>query len=158
MTHTDAPHIEVLGVYRPAANRADFETFVSNYMADCAGVPKESFAEIEKDVRYCLERVALIEVRVTNPDANFHVTDFTQPDPTQTKERWSVAWDEVFLSDDGSTYLSHKLPKDATSLRIAFYIHYWDDQNGLRGSYGPLALPPSAPMPVRLWNLAPFVI
>jgi hypothetical protein len=70
-----------------------------------------------------------------------------------------VAWLEKFLTSDGERLLGefklNELPKERT-YRVVFYIHFWNPEQPLLSSYGPLELPPVTPMPTRLWRLARY--
>ena len=106
-----------------------------------------------------MDKAAVFEVMVTNPDASFDVGKFTQPDPAKPEDFWQVAWNEKFLTPDGEMLIAlkraQKLP-DVSQYRVVFVIHYWQPNQLLRSSYGELALPVQQPLPERLWRLTPY--
>jgi hypothetical protein len=65
---------------------------------------------------------------------------------------------EGYFSPDGQERIpaeSFDVPK-VESLRIAFFLHFWNPTAPLRTSYGELLCPQPEPMPERLARLIPF--
>ena len=175
------PSIEVLGLYSPSANAAEFERFVREEVAsrDPANFGEESLAvlrrlgreadlvpftdedrrDVEDELHFHLREAIVVEALVRHPDASFDVGAFTQPDPQQPESRWQVAWNEKFLAPDGQTLLeqvSWGAGQDA-EFRVVFVMHFWKAGLPLSSSYGELSLPKVEPLPERLWRLAPYV-
>jgi hypothetical protein len=173
--------LEVIGLYSLSMDREAYSRFIKDQIAanDPANFSEdvkeklrrlghnpqpytaEDRQEDEKDLRFHMDKAAVIEVMVTNPDANFDVGKFIQPDPAKSENFWQVAWNEKFLTPDGETLIelgrTQKLPT-ASRYRIVFVIHFWNPDLPLRSSYGELALPSIKPLPGRLWRLTPYVL
>ncbi len=67
-----------------------------------------------------------------------------------------AAYDEAFLSPEGKSVLSRwRMPEDST-LRLAFFLHFFDAGKPLLTSYGELPVPPLQQMPERLHSLVPY--
>jgi hypothetical protein len=150
-----SPKLKILGIYRPAADAARCERFIAAQLASLDGLRPARLAEIERELRDYLGSVALVEVSVTDPDGRFSVDDFLQTDPSLPNNQSQAAWNEIFLSPDGEAVIGRKLPIEPR-FRIAFYVHFWNDELGLESSYGRLPCPKPQPMPERLWGLAPY--
>jgi hypothetical protein len=93
----------------------------------------------------------LIEFLVEG-EGEFEVGSITQPNPSQPKANWQVAYDEYRLAPDGSSGEPLGLgPVDLRGqVRLAFYFHYLSLNEPLSTPAGPVALPPVTPMPHRL--------
>ena len=118
----------------------------------------EDRQEWEDHLRDHMTDAAVFEVLVSDPDPAFDVGQFVQPDPSQPKHLWQVAWNEKFLSSDGERVLQvehGKLP-DSAPFRVVFVIHFWKPNLPLQSGDGELRLPPIQPMPDRLWRLTPY--
>ncbi|WP_457329191.1 hypothetical protein [Rhizobacter sp. P5_C2] len=181
MRHTSSPpRLTAFGLYSPVQNRAEYERFVERRAAerDPANYSQETIdfltrcrrevprahteadrQEIWEEFESSLAMAVLVEVLAENVDSKFDVGDFVQFDPG-VREGWSqCAWQETYLTDDGSAVLSGQPPPKAPLLprfRVAFYIHNWRRRLGLLSSYGCLELPRVKPMPKRLWELVPY--
>jgi len=164
------PQITVIGVYSPKASPERLKQFIKDHLTRAKSTLAEMgmkasdsdkrWAEIAGELRSALRSVALIEALVENPDDRFDPGDFVQRDPKQPEDRWQVAWEEVFLTPDGEKLLRKRkdgIPANR-SFRIAFYIHLWKHGQPLLSSYGPLPYSPLAPIPERLWRLAPYAL
>jgi len=178
-----SPSLNVIGFYSLSADRAAYSRFIQNEIAsrDPANFSEDLKAlfrrlgrgdslhpftdddrrELEESFHQHMDEAAVFEVMVTNPDASFEIGKFIQPDPSQSKDFWQVAWNAKFLTADGETLIkldrTQKLP-DAPQYRVAFVIHFWKPSLPLRSSYGELALPAQQPLPERLWRLAPYEV
>lgn len=175
------PSLRVIGVYIPTLDRARYNAFVQeqvdrqnpiNFSAELKAFLKRvgresdivalSIEELQERKEYFEQEfsgVAQIEVLVEDPDANFKIADFQQTNPSVPSNRWQVAWSEKFLTRDGNSLLGeyqfNELPTERI-YRVAFFVHLWKHELGLNSTYGPLALVLPAPIPERLWLLAPF--
>jgi len=175
------PIIEVVGVYSPSASRAEYEAFLAAQVAsrnpinfsdetkaflsrvgradEIVDLHADELAEIREDLERELGGAALVETLVTEPDSQFSIAAFVQPNPALPAGQWQVAWCEKYLTADGTTSLGdfafNERPSES-QYRVAFYIHDWRHELGLNGPYGNLALPRLEPMPPRLWKLAPY--
>jgi len=109
--------------------------------------------------RHQLESTVLVEVLVSNADADFDVTDFTQEDPQLPDASRQVAWAEAFLSADGQQLLVDRwepVPRTYAAFRVAFFIHEWQVGQPLLTSYGSLPGAQPVSMPERLIELVPY--
>lgn len=157
--------VKVLGVYSPRESASNFHTFLDTEAAsrlrddEIVDPSPETVTEIRENLERELGNAVLVEALVEHPDEGFSMGAFTQPDPDMPSVNWQVAWCEKFLTPDGSRLLGeygfYEVPSEPC-FRVAFYIHYWNHENGLNGPYGALELPPVQPMPQRLWQLAPY--
>lgn len=110
-------------------------------------------------IRHQLESTVLVEVSVSDADADFDVADFAQENPELPRVNWQVAWAEAFLSSDGQHLLAEcwrPLPPQHTTFRVVFFIHGWQVGGPLLTSYGILSTPQPAPMPDHLKELVPY--
>jgi len=175
------PSIKLIGLYSPSAKKLEYEHFVKSYLdrlnpayfdqktralfeslgrgADLVPLRKERLGEIENELRHNLANAVFVEALVTNPDDGFAVADFSQPDPSIPEGMSQVAWNEVYLSEDGQIALSHEPLPSVPPLpifRIVFVLHFWKPHLPLMSSYGKLECPAITPLPERLWRLAPY--
>lgn len=174
-----SPRIEVLGVYSLIASREQYERCVAEHVASCdpanlsprmreffiqhgrdvEPLTEEEKKEAEVPIRLALCDTVYFEALVHEVDVRFSAADFVQPDLDVPEGQWQVAWNLTYLSIDGETVLSGYpdgvAPSDST-LRVAFTIHCRKQTLPLLSSYGPLACPPTQPMPDRLWRLVPY--
>ena len=98
-----------------------------------------------------LNGVALLDVRIENCDEHFDIDDFGQPGSDQ------APYLEVFLNTDGTAITPEPIgPLNGKTIRVAFYLHFFDAQQPLQTSYGPVPVPPIGPMPSHLSTLAPY--
>ena len=111
---------------------------------------KRQRLEAERDVRNELSSIVLIEAVVENPDDRFDAGDFTQPGSDQ------VAYDEAFLSPDGTSVISRLRAPDTQPLRLTFFLHFFDPKKPLLTSYREVPVPPVQRMPERLKSLVPY--
>jgi hypothetical protein len=174
-----SPSLRVVGFYSFSADAAAYSRFIQRKIAshdpanfsedvkkklrrlgrDPQPYTDEDRQEEEENLRSHMDKAAVFEVMVTNPDASFDIGKFVQPDPAQSENFWQVAWNEKFLTPDGETLIdlnrTQKLP-DASQYRVVFVIHFWKPNLPLDSSYGELALPAQQPLPERLWRLTPY--
>ncbi len=150
------PKIEILGAYRlPVSDELLQQQFDILYGHLTSESEKKTAMQ---QCREQLESVVLIEAMVRNRDTKFKVDDFVQPHANLPRENWQVAYAEVYLSPDGEKVLSsHREAESLTdTVRIAFFIHFFDPQKPLHSSYGTLQCPSVQEMPVRLQRLVPY--
>jgi hypothetical protein len=75
------------------------------------------------------------------------------------RSSWQVAWAEAYLTPDGQSRLEDPRwgePPQATDFRVAFFIHWWEEEVPLVSSYGELRCPAVQEMPGRLRTLVPY--
>ena len=181
MNADQSPSLKVVGLYSLSADKEAYSKFIreeiashdpANFSEDDKALFRmlgrgdsldpftdEDRAEWEEHLRHHMDDAAMIEVLVNNPDTNFDIGRFIQPNPAQAENFWQVAWDEKFLTPDGEKLIEldrkSKLP-DTKQYRVVFTIHFWKPDQPLRSSYGELALPSIQPLPERLWRLTPY--
>jgi hypothetical protein len=132
--------IRILGVYKVDMTDDRLRQTMDEKYGGIA-LSESERRQVEECVREELSSVVLIEVLVENRDDHFDVGDFTQPGREQ------VAYDEAYLSPDGTSVLSRlRMPEDG-SLRLAFFLHFFDPEKPLVTSYGELPTPPIQKMP-----------
>jgi hypothetical protein len=180
---SNSPSLEIIGFYSLSADAAAYARFIQDKIAshDPANFPEEQKAlfrrldrgdslhpftdedrqEWEEHLRHHMHDAAMFEVIVTNSGADFDIGKFVQPDPSQAKDFWQVAWNEKFLTPDGETVINldraQKRP-DAPQYRVVFVIHFWKSNLPLRYGDRELTLPAQQPLPARLWRLAPYEV
>ena len=108
--------------------------------------------EIPEELDYDLQRAALFEVEVRGNTQKFLSTSFVE------ERTHHVSWEPVYLSLDGTRIVSEWVdaPPELSDFRVAFYLHEWPPDGKLIGPTGHLPIPPFAPVPERLWTLAPY--
>ena len=153
------PSVEVLGVYRVRAT----DELVLDRMEYAYSVEQKATTEdrmaAEQESREFFESIALVEVLVHNRDKRFRVGDFTQRvGPGPTRDDWQVAWADAYLTPDGDALAAERWGRDVPrgDLRVAFFLHFWDDTRLLATSYGDVRCPPIEVMPERLERLIPY--
>lgn len=98
----------------------------------------------------------LIEVLIEDAPRPIDFAHFVQPDPSRPPSNWQTAYDEHYLTPDGSNFLSddpRQRPDFAAcqgNLRAAFFIHYLDTTNPILTPAGSITLPDRTPLPDRL--------
>jgi hypothetical protein len=142
-------NVKVLGVYRvPFTDSLLERTMNLKY-----GGIELSFLDrrrAKKHTKEELSSVVLIEVMVTNADENLDMADFGQPNSDQ------AAYDEAYLSLDGEQVQSRFNKPDDDTIRLTFFLHYYDPQQPLTTSYGKVSCPPIGDMPKRLKEMVPY--
>ena len=107
--------------------------------------------EAEDRVRDEVNGVVLLDVRIDNCDERFRIDDFGQPGSDQ------APYLEVFLTPDGTAIAPEPTgPINGETIRVAFYLHFFDERQPLITSYGPVPVPATGQMPSRLRTLAPY--
>lgn len=93
-----------------------------------------------------------------NRDGRFSTGDFSQAQDGVPRDNWQVAWAEAFLTLDGNSLLVErwKEPPEGSDLRVAFFMHFWDEMKPLLTSYNEVRCPPVSEMPTRLKKLVPY--
>ena len=143
------PSIKVLGAY-PVAVTDELlrEAIETKY----AGI-RLSDAQRQSAVASVLEElssIVLLEFLVSNADQQFKIGDFGQPDSDQ------AAYDEAYLTDDGTAIISRFDQPQAATFRVTFFLHFFDPSKPLLSSYGRLQIPEVREMPKRLRKLLPY--
>jgi hypothetical protein len=143
------PVVQVLGAYKLHPTE---ELFDRALRLKYGGIQLSSDAakEAERTVREELSSIALIEIALDFPDERFDLGQFIQPESDQ------APYDEAYLSSDGSETLSRWKRPEGDHLRVAFYLHFFDQRRPLSTPYGDLALPELQEMPERLRALVPY--
>ena len=143
------PDIELLGAYR-VENTKDL--FKKAWDTKFGGIKlgEKQKQDAKRFLRQELSSIVLIEVIVKNHDQDFDVGDFLQEESDQ------VAYDEAFLSIDGSEVISRFNQPNKTELRIVFFLHFFDPAKPIKTSYGDLNVKSLDDMPSRLSELVPY--
>ncbi len=161
--------VRVLGAYLPRIDAEGMDRFIvgdvrtfQTTMLDLVarGVSRMSPAEIAAraeaipdELRANLESCALFEILVEGAPRSVIAEDFCNSVTGQ------LGWEGQLLTEDGQRRLErgNDDPSNALRHRIVFWIHDWDEGGHLLGPTGPLGITDFAPVPQRLWNLAPYV-
>lgn len=148
--------MKVLGVYRlPVTEDLVKEQTALIFPGKLDGLPRQ---RAEQRARDQLASTVLIEVLVRHCDDTFSAGDFTQPQKRKPRKSWQVAWEEKYLSEDGTSCLTARWPDPPVEkdFRIAFFLHFWNPAEPLYSSCGELKCPAVKTMPERLKNLVPY--
>ena len=141
------PAIQILGIYKqPFSKELYAKACKEKYGEEFIPSPEE-LDNIEPDdfLYQELSHIVLIEVLVENPDDKYRISDYGQPDVGQ------CAYLEEYLDETGTKIIGHfqqDVPND--KMRIAFFLHHFDDTLPLETSYGVIPCPPVQEMPERL--------
>ena len=92
----------------------------------------------------------LIDMTIDDGGQGFDVGEFGQEAEDQ------VAWDEAFLSLDGTAVLSRDERPEGERCRLAFFLHFYDPEQPLETPFGPVRAPEPAEMPAALKELIPY--
>ena len=150
------PSVEVIGVYRVRVTDALIQERVQYSYSRDAVATRDGCSAVERECRDFLESIVLVEALVRNRDGRFDVGDFTQR-VGDTRDNWQVAYAEAFLTPDGEALAStrsYEVPPG--DLRVAFFVHFWDEERPLATSYGDVDCPTPTAMPERLERLVPY--
>ncbi len=150
-----APRVQILGAYKIKLTNQLFQKALTQKYSGPYSKHLEHLTEkqrhfAEERVKEELSSVVLLEVLVKGADKRFSMGDFRQPDTDQ------VAYDEAFLSMDGTLVLSRLAPPENDDLRVAFFLHFFDPQKPLLTSYGEVPVPPLQEMSPHLKRLIPY--
>jgi hypothetical protein len=152
------PSIEIIGVYRlPLTDQLVEEQAEILFGAMLAGRQREAALAQSREQ---LSSVVMIEALVRNRNPALQMTDFVQSKDGEPKESWQVAWAEAYLTADGLNLAVERWsdPPASGDLRVAFFMHFWQEQTPLQSSYGEIACPTPTAMPSRLAALVPYEI
>ena len=141
--------IRILGVYKVELTDALLQQATDQKHGGLS-LSKRERRQAEKYVREELSSVVLFEVVVENRDDRFDIGHFSQPGTEQ------VAYDEAFLTSNGTSVLSRLQTPGDEVLRVTFFLHFFDPKKPLLTSYGELLVPPVQKMPERLQSLVPY--
>ncbi len=109
--------------------------------------------------------IALVEVLVRTEGNEFDMMDVVQPNAELREGLWQAAYDEFFLTADGSRVLDVKTdvldprPYDLSGLsefRVAFWLHDYDPASPIRTSFGDMECPSVEELPPRLREFAHY--
>jgi hypothetical protein len=145
-----SPRIEVIGAYRV---EVDDDLIGRAFEIKYGGLDlsESESGERRDEVIEELSGLVLIELLVHGRDDRFDVGDFGQSATEQ------VAYDEAFLSADGTAVVAHVIdPPAMEPLRVAFFLHSFDPSEPLETSYGTFEVPALQAMPERLLKLRPY--
>ena len=150
-------NLTVLGVHSLSADEARFRQFFCAYVNE--PMIEGSLEDYDAQLYHNARQALLVEVLVTDCDADFDAEHFVEKNERVAESFWQVAWNETYLSEDGSAVIAgypRPVRPNLPSFRIAFYIHSQD--NGLPLFYQNtlLNLPLRTTMPERLWELVPY--
>jgi hypothetical protein len=153
------PRVTVLGVHPLNVTAELLEAQIgTTWSAD--EDPPERRADAERRARGQLEGAVLVEIRIDAPPADPKFFDRITHDSGDVSPQ--APWLETLLTADGSGVLpervSDTLRAGLASLRIAFYLHYFDAAVPLVTPFGDVRLLPPSPMPERLQRLVPYQI
>lgn len=143
------PMVVILGVYKVPLTQDLFREAMEVKFAGL-DLSAEERRDAEEAVRRELSSVVLLDVLVSNPDERFDVGDFGQPDSDQ------APYDEAYLSLDGKSVISRCTAPASDSLRIAFFLHFFDPTKPLTTSYGLIPVPAIQEMPEHLQRIVPY--
>ncbi|HPT57992.1 MAG TPA: hypothetical protein PLK42_15030 [Casimicrobium sp.] len=149
--------IEVLGVHPLNADEERFRQF----FCECAGVDRIDVELIEFDEQLYANahEAALIEIAVDDEAHTFDPALLVQENPDVATNLWQVAWNETYLTEDGSAVISGYPVAErpnTSKLRVAFFMHDFERLATLSYSGVNIPLPPASPPPERLWRLVPY--
>jgi hypothetical protein len=150
------PTVQVLGVYAlPVTKELLEEQTNILYGANLTG---DARRQAERQCREQLASTVLVEALVRDRNDRFQAGDFCQPRDGEERDSWQVAWAVAYLSLDGESRLEARWPDapEVKDFRVAFFIHYWEDDEPLLSSYGELRCPAVREMPERLRRLVPY--
>jgi hypothetical protein len=143
------PNVKVLGVYKVEVSNELFNSVMESKYGGIQ-LPVKQGKEAEKAVRDELSSIYLLEILIDNPDEKFKMGDIKQSGSDQ------VAYDEAYLSTDGQAIISHAKRPLGNSIRVAFFLHFFDPQKPLLTSYGEISVPRVEEMPTRLKEIMPY--
>lgn len=93
----------------------------------------------------------LFEIAIRNRDDSFSGSDFGQSGSQQ------CAYMERYLNLDGTSVVAKDFDVPPTSsLRLTFFLHFFDPELPLRTSYGDYPMPELTEMPSRLKALVDY--
>ncbi|MBM3756155.1 MAG: hypothetical protein FJW38_19480 [Acidobacteria bacterium] len=146
------PSVECMGVYVVPCDDCRWQEDLDNSYRSL-GIFDET-----AEYRGRVISIALVEVAVSGADSSFDVGEFRQTMERAPNAYAQVAYDEAFLSEDGSTVVEH-LQDRASGIsggRITFFLHYYDPTRPIQWSFGEFTCPAPRPMPERLARLVPY--
>ena len=157
---SEAPRIEVLGVYRLNIAEEWFNrTFIYAY-GDGSDEEDVEYRRLRKYFRELLSNVAVVEVLVHNRNDSYSADGFTQREPFPPSEFRQAAYLERYLTADGNEHAEMLGPFKSDppdgDLRVVFFIHEWNIGAPLETCYGPAPCPAPTAMPSRLEGLIEY--
>lgn len=107
--------------------------------------------------RQSLRSTVLVEMLIRGRDRTMYMGDFGQSSGDFIGPNDPVAYEEAFLSLDGSQRVADYLDQvRGDDVRVAFYLHNYQPGLPILTSYGPVQPPLMTAMPDRLKRLAPY--
>lgn len=150
---TGPERVKVLGVYRVECTKSLLSAALE-YKYGRIWNPIRKWL-LKAAVRQEIESAVLIELLVPPPNSAFDIGKITQDARTDGNNQ--VAWDEHFLTDNGESTISASWPHHPELWsRVAFFLHYYRENDPLLTSFGPVVCPLPKPMPERLAKLVPY--
>jgi hypothetical protein len=145
------PIIQCLAVYRNKVSRELLEEAMESKYGGI-DLSDAQLERVKREVMNEISSAVLIKLLVSNPDEQFNLSDFHQPDSDQ------AAYEEVYLTEDGRAIIPTRyleIPKEEV-FQVGFYLHYFDPQKPLITSYGVVELPLVEDMPESVQELIPY--
>ena len=143
------PKIEVLGAYKVAPTAKLFQEAMESKYGGIQLSGRDRKAA-EEAIRQELSSIVLLDVLVRNPDEQFDVGEFNQPGSDQ------APYDEANLSLDGTSVVSQSDPPFGDSLRVTFFLHFFDPSKPLASSFGEVTVPAVQEMTERFQEMIPY--
>lgn len=105
---------------------------------------EERRREVQPVVVAEMSSAVLVEIIIEGADERFTSDDFGQPSSEQ------AAYMESYLSRDGDSGVSRYERPPGDSLRVAFFLHDFDEARPLKTCYGEVSVSTPTEMPERL--------
>ena len=104
-------------------------------------------------------RIYLLEVQINQPPSEVDLSLFYQKDDSLPESDWQTAYDEQYLSSDGTSVIgdgfdSAVIPGDTT--RVAFFMFLEDLSSPLTTPYGDFPISNVRELPERLSKIIVF--
>jgi hypothetical protein len=156
------PELHILGTYKVHADTAlvretnalDVRKRELELASTPIGYQPASDEARDPSLYECMMSAVLIELTLSDTDLRYSASDFGQPDSEQ------AAYMLKYLSDSGETVVCDDqfgLPPGG-AIRLAFFLHFFDQTKPLQTSYGAVSVPPPVEMPERLRRLFHYEI
>ena len=143
------PELEILGVHPVDSDESIRERVLSGRFPHCTSASDRHTALKQVDAQ--LNSLVLFEIAIRNRDDSFSGGDFGQLGSEQ------CAYMERYLNLSGTSVVAKDFNVPPTgSLRLTFFLHFFDPQLPLRTSYGNYPTPELTEMPARLKSLVEY--
>jgi hypothetical protein len=141
------PKVHVVGIYKLNVDAVLFnEALNLKYPIDSRS--EEERRNAEPIVFEELSSAVLVELTIENVDERYSPDDFGQSNSDQ------AAYEESYLSSDGTSVVSEYIRPAGDFLRVVFFLHFFDPVKPLKTSYGVVNVPMTTEMPERLQKLS----